>query len=473
MGGSRKASKPKAKASGLLEWARLGDDAASPTKRKQGATLLSAAEEPAAKRRRQLGRRQSEEQLERALTQHFAHMSNTDIETTRVEGRTVRERIADDMKSSKGAAQKKRLGATYWRELVGIYGDKSSSSKEMKDPSLPVRDALVQGLETATCPNPAKRSIEPLISFMQHCGVLNQKETVGLFKALSSAGSQVGRGNSDTLIIEAMNYVIRMKQAAHLKDELAAMRNLFDGALARQYLRLKKAGGQVLTWATTHMDLALLLVDKTDVDTVIQAKGNSAEVGPQVSRLTSAGHLGRELFGFAGMLIASASFSAEIDSTLKAFANSAITMPAYEKTKEQCEHIVEQFQSTGVLADKRKVTITFFKQLVEVVLPTATLELGMQMWCLIKERSIGYEKGLPALAYEAWLLSEDLQDRVTTIPEELLKPIQAGRQCAIDMLRDNSMECFQDMKKLLVSNASTHQLGQVVQTQVGLPGELE
>ena len=61
-------------------------------------------------KRRQLGRRNSEEKVERSVNLHFPHVDKSYIETHRVNNLLVRERVAKDMKAAKDG----RLGNNYW-----------------------------------------------------------------------------------------------------------------------------------------------------------------------------------------------------------------------------------------------------------------------------------------------------------------------------------------------------------------------
>lgn len=88
----------------------------------------------AGKRRRQLGRRDSDEAVERSIQKHFSGFSQIDLETQKVKGETLRERIRSDrQKLEKGS----RLGSTYWRDLVqewsGINAGIGSLHPEVKD----------------------------------------------------------------------------------------------------------------------------------------------------------------------------------------------------------------------------------------------------------------------------------------------------------------------------------------------------
>jgi hypothetical protein len=280
---------PKRSKGGLPGWAKgVASSSSAPAASSADKLLLDKEGSGPAKKRRQLGRRRSEEQTERSLEQHFSHFAKSHLEATRVEGLTARERILRDIRDTRDAGGGKRLGAGYWRDLVNSYSDTTMVVQlVVRDKGESVRDGLVQGLGSAMKANPATRSIEPLVAMLQHSTTpLNRREVVGLFAALSSVGQGIGRANVDLLLVETMKYIVRHTQQDTMKAEISAMRTLFDAALARQFLRLKKAGVQVLTWLQTHMELATMLLDKVDIEAVMSAKGTWQNVGPQVARLT-------------------------------------------------------------------------------------------------------------------------------------------------------------------------------------------
>jgi hypothetical protein len=70
--------------------------------------------------RRQLGRRNSEETIERAIQQKFSHIPSEVLETKRFDGLLIRDRIrADRTNLDKG----QRLGAKYWDSLLAQVGE--------------------------------------------------------------------------------------------------------------------------------------------------------------------------------------------------------------------------------------------------------------------------------------------------------------------------------------------------------------
>jgi hypothetical protein len=76
-------------------------------------------QEPAPKRRRQLGRRDSEEAVNRQIEKHFGHLPQEIVETFRIDGLLIRDVIRRDRAA---LPQGGRLGASYWIALAGLIG---------------------------------------------------------------------------------------------------------------------------------------------------------------------------------------------------------------------------------------------------------------------------------------------------------------------------------------------------------------
>ena len=68
------------------------------------------------KKRRQLGRRDSEEAISRAMTKHFSHLPSDVVETHRIDGMLARDVIRRDRQALKPG---QRLGGNYWAQLAG------------------------------------------------------------------------------------------------------------------------------------------------------------------------------------------------------------------------------------------------------------------------------------------------------------------------------------------------------------------
>lgn len=442
------------KAAALPSWAVTPDEELG-AKSGQSDLLLSSADGPSRKRR-QLARRDTEDQCERAVEQHFSHMTKAQLESITVDGLCVRARIMQDIKGNKDCAARKRLGATYWKGVVAKYNEKlgATGQLEVKNKTQPVRDSLLQAIESATRKNPATRTIEPLVALLQHCASLNQREFVGMFTAVNSCSQLLGRLATDTIYIEAMKYVRRAKQVGEFAQEIEILKPHFDISLSHQWGRMKKAGVGVLTWLGTHRELVTLLLDEADVDAVMSAKGSWTSVGPQVARLTSAGHLGKALFGFAGQLVNSSAFGDEVAALVKDFVAKPVSMDTLAVVRQNCESLVERYKGFGVLAEKRKVIVRFMSADMEVMVHAPSVEWEYKLNAALKQLAVGAPGGVQALFYEEWFM--DTASKVAcALPEDILKPMQAARVCARDIMAEAKLLSFADLRKLMLANAST------------------
>jgi len=295
----------KARQSASAKKAAAQADAKADAKPQEG---LYTAMEPKAKRRRQLGRRRTDEQVERNLAQHLSHVPCAVLETARIDGLPVREKIKQDLQELRESGSGLRLGATYWRELVAkVEGGGSVSDLKVDDPTEEVCDTLVTALGMALKANPAQRSSEPLTALLQTTRGLNDKEMVGLVRAVTN-NPLVGKSAQDAVFLELAKMLARLGHQDRHKGALECVLPAIDSALSKQWQRLHKAGVTVTTWVTTHYELAVLVMDKGDLDVVVQAAGDWLSVSNQVHRLKAGSCLGAALFDFAAQMVTSMNF---------------------------------------------------------------------------------------------------------------------------------------------------------------------
>jgi hypothetical protein len=102
--------------------------------------IINITQSLAKRPRQQLGRRDSEEQVNRAIKTHFSHIPSEVVETARVDGLLVRDKIRLDRQSLPPGA---RLGASYWIDLAGKVGrgvqQLDSLMPANKDPSTAIK----------------------------------------------------------------------------------------------------------------------------------------------------------------------------------------------------------------------------------------------------------------------------------------------------------------------------------------------
>eukprot|EP00974_Lingulodinium_polyedra_P083536 8086718-Lingulodinium_polyedra.AAC.1 len=117
--------------------------------------------------------------------------------------------------------------------------------------------------------------------------------------------SSFGKDAQEQIVLELCGAVLRLGLKEKFEKELTAAKPLIDSSLATHWLRLRRAGVQLSTWLSSHLELAALCCDVDDVTRVLSCAGNFNSVAGAVSRLTSRSKLGTALFGFASKLVSS------------------------------------------------------------------------------------------------------------------------------------------------------------------------
>ena len=131
-----------------------------------------------AKRRVQAARRTPDHKIERCLEAHvYPYLSKQIVETERVDGKLLRDAVVEAMDD----ADRHRLGALFWRELLRKYGHRTSLLAQLqpKDSKETVADELLAALQVATNIDNKMRSLDSLTTYLGFAPKLNENETMG------------------------------------------------------------------------------------------------------------------------------------------------------------------------------------------------------------------------------------------------------------------------------------------------------
>lgn len=111
-------------------------------------------------------RRDLDQKVQRSIELHFSHFPRFLVENKIIEGRSLRDRILNDMEALEGTPN--RLGSRYWNNLRNEYGATLDPCANLivKDTGEKVSDTLISALTHFTSVNPAARTSEPLCSFL-------------------------------------------------------------------------------------------------------------------------------------------------------------------------------------------------------------------------------------------------------------------------------------------------------------------
>ena len=158
-------------------------------------------------RRRQLSRRDSDERVERALAQHFSHMSDYQMNVKLVNNRTMRQKDSEAIASTR--LTKKRLGANFWKLVSDPYFDNLDTIESLKadDPNASVNEMLLKLIGEVHHEDPSKRTMQGLMGWLPVAPEFKQNEFIGLIKACLSTKMAM-RPTTDPLVVEIMRYII-------------------------------------------------------------------------------------------------------------------------------------------------------------------------------------------------------------------------------------------------------------------------
>lgn len=171
---------PKAKAAARLEpsqvHVKLDDESARGTKR------------------RWVARRDTREQAERVLQDKCRTLDPYTIDVRKVNDLTLREALEKEIRDRREANNKARITQQWVNELIAKYteGSEGSIKSLTLDTSLVVSSDLTSAMNCFFVGNVARRSEEPLLTYLQHTESLNSREVGGLLKCLEA--SSMGKG---------------------------------------------------------------------------------------------------------------------------------------------------------------------------------------------------------------------------------------------------------------------------------------
>lgn len=179
---------PKASAKKKPSRAKAGAKAAGVGRAPALAPKATPAEPPsseAARRRAQLGRRDTDQQIERAMLGRLDHLPKGVVAAKRnAEGQTIREFLVVEIKRRRTNGGK--LGSRFWSSVYDMFDLRENLTDNLPPPTddeVPSAE-LLDVLATAHNDNPIKACVVPLERYLGHSESLGQTPTFGLLRAV-------------------------------------------------------------------------------------------------------------------------------------------------------------------------------------------------------------------------------------------------------------------------------------------------
>ena len=218
-----------------------------------------------------------------------------------------------------------------------------------------------------------------------------------MVKALSDVKC-MSVASRDQALIELMRHLVRNGAGQDYPEVLQAVRPMFDHALTTQFNKLTHQGLSWERWLDIHKGMALLLLNKDDMEAVLQSRGDYVKLAPQLSRLHAGSMLGSAVFGFARNLCASKALQAEIEQSLEEVQSADFSADSIASVKKKCEALVQTFENSA--AQKREVESEILGVKFKAEPKNGRQEYEWRLMALIKTSSLGLVGGLPAMPHE-------------------------------------------------------------------------
>ena len=249
---------------------------------------------------RPLKKRNTEEQVNRALKDNFKEFSSAEIDSVEIDGLTLRQRLAQDKRLARNHPEM-NLGCNYYKMLKDKYRSSDSVMKQLEVQNhTEIIDQQLRKALIALNSGNANKSL--LMDFMGSCEKMNQKEVVGLFRGAQNLKPSMSQKHCSVLV-ELMRMLQRLKLITTYATETNLMLPLFDETLCACWDRLKRGRVGPEEFWRLYGDVGSLVLVNDDVLAVFACGTNYKTVSDEITRCTTGCKLGTRMFGQAWLWV--------------------------------------------------------------------------------------------------------------------------------------------------------------------------
>ena len=199
------------------------------------------------KKRRQLGRRDTEDQVQRCLDTHFKGVARSVLESKFIDGLNLRQRISRDLKAARAHPRTKRLGTCYWRDLRQQYLEHGEIKTLKGDEGDVVAPALKKALQRLISTNAAMRSSEPTEAWLRATVALCRKECIGIATMLLEP-KLLTKQHTVEVVLALASAVTRLSLQKKMADIMTLLLDLVDDAVTGLWRTAQRSRVQVETF---------------------------------------------------------------------------------------------------------------------------------------------------------------------------------------------------------------------------------
>ena len=243
--------------------------------------------------RRPLKRRLTEEQVQRALDQHFGDFPPEAKDGKEVNGQNLRAAL---LTSKRANGPNGRIGAAEIRRLRDLYAPQGSVRHELQmNAALPLHPALDNAMQILNDDNPSRRDRLPLISWMNMAAEVNARELciIARWVADQNLGTSVV---ARQITLALMQLIARTDAARTHAFNVNLMKPIFDQCLAATYTALKKEGQKSHTFVAAHAHVIPLVPLGETILAIGAQQGAHDHVHAEIARAVRDSILGNRLY---------------------------------------------------------------------------------------------------------------------------------------------------------------------------------
>lgn len=423
-----------------------------------GEAAASSATKAAKRQRRQLDRRNTEEVVDRMLSERFQGFALAQTDMKQVEGLTLRQRLMQDLRDKRKDGAQRVATQPYIQRLRGLYTAEEGLLKSIAaNAADEVSSKLREALELRYRANPAKRSRTLLYSFISAAPTLNQRELVGLLKSLGEKASLVSQSHR-AHVLHIMRFLVSKSLDSKFPLEVGSVKAMWDDCLTMVYASARKDGDTHKFW-TCHADVAALVLHVPSVTALLEAKGRWMDHKDVLFKVVHTSTLGRKMFQAAANEVLREEFSCFADAEIVRQRNpkQPLTRRFIVELKETLLRHADKLcgkLSGASLVGQMEASVKYRGLEVQCRVGDHVEEVDLKLGALIKEMAVGQVNGVDALAWEAACFSEPCTGSALPSDIPLMREYQNARVTANEALQSAQAKTGSQYNEVLQNKAS-------------------
>jgi hypothetical protein len=416
----------------------------------QEPTLVEAATAQSSSRK--LRKVNTNEAVNRLLTEHFRTFSAEDIDGVTRDGQTLRQAL-----QSVRRAATERNGRVSTRAIADIrkkYAPAASPHAQLvvANRAEAVNHELAAAFDLAVTPNCQKRTRVPLSVYLSSCAHLNQRELVGVFRFCLDVKPALKRVNL-TFNVEVMQAVRRMSLDTRFPTECSAMRAHWDETLCLQFAHMSREAISISDWWKAYGSVCGLVMNHGKAEKVMNAKGSWLAIADELNELTSMSKLGMKMFGAAVSRVA----SEQIEHLIEQHIENADVKDA-PWTEKRVSTIIasvlvgaKKIVGAESLLRVRLVDVRFQEITVQVDVPS--VEAHVRMCIAAKIKTVAYAVQLDPLPFEN-IIGQAGSDPQVRVDECVIELYSEARRMLAEFLSQETWTTGDQLAGIVAAKAA-------------------